>query len=69
MVQCKIRTKKYSKGTKFMQQIRDTLDKYHNEDDGILSVILTDGDSYLGVNEEKLHEFQLIFKTTVKEEN
>lgn len=69
MVQCKIRTKKYGKGTKFMQQIRDTLDKYYNEEDGILSVILTDGDSYLGVNEEKLHEFQLIFKTTVKEEN
>lgn len=69
MVQCNIRTKKYEKGTKFMQQVRENLDKYCNEEDGILSVILTEGDNYLGVNEEKLHEFQLIFKTIVKEEN
>ena len=68
MVQCNIRTEKYEKGTKFMQQIIESLDKYHNEQDGILSVLLSDGDNDLGVNEEKLHEFQLTFKILVKEE-
>ena len=68
LVQCKIRTEKYEKGTKFMQQIKESLDKYHNEQDGILSVLLSDGDNDLGVNEEKLHEFQLTFKILVKEE-
>lgn len=68
LVQCNIRTKKYEKGTKFMQQVRENLDEYCNEEDGILSVILTEGDNYLGVNEEKLHEFQLTFKILVKEE-
>lgn len=68
LVQCKIRTQKYTKGTKFMQQIKQSLDKYHNEKDGILSVLLLDGDNDLGVNEEKLHEFQLTFKILAKEE-
>ena len=68
LVQCKIRTEKYEKGTKFMQQIKQSLHKYHNEKDGILSVLLLDGDNDLGVNEEKLHEFQLTFKILVKEE-
>lgn len=68
LVQCKIRTKKYEKGTKFMHQITESLDKYHNEEDGILAVLLLDGDNDLGVNEEKLHEFQLTFKILVKEE-
>ena len=68
MVQCNIRTEKYEKGTKFMQQIIESLDKYHNEQDGILSVLLSDGDNDLGVNEEKLHEFQLTFKILAKEE-
>lgn len=67
-VVCNIRTKKYTTGVKFLDLVKKALDSKSNEDEGILSVTLQLSDDYLGINEEKLHEFQLIFKTLVKED-
>lgn len=67
-VVCNIRTKKYTTGAKFLDLVKKALDSKSNEDEGILSITLQSSDDYLGINEEKLHEFQLIFKTLVKED-
>ena len=67
-VVCNIRTKKYPTGEKFLNQIKKALDSKTNESKGLLSITIQSSDDYLGVNEEKLHEFQIIFKTLVKED-
>lgn len=68
IVVCNVRTRKFSKGTDILNTVIEALDNYRSEQDNVLGVLLIDGDSYLGTNEEKLHEFQITFKTIVKEE-
>lgn len=67
-VLCNIRTKKYTSGNKFLQQVKKALDSKQDETKGILSITLQSSDDYLGINEEKLHEFQIIFKIIAKED-
>lgn len=67
-VLCNIRTKKYTTGNKFLQLVKQSLDNKKDEEKGILSVTLQTSDDYLGINEEKLHEFQVLFKAIVKED-
>lgn len=65
---CNIRTKKYKSGESFLQQIKKALDNNSDVANGILSITIQTSDDYVGVNEEKLHEFQVIFKILVEED-
>lgn len=65
-VTCYIRTREYTKGEQFSSQVVEALDKFH-DDDWILSCTLVGTPTYLGRNEDKLHEFQVVFKIIVKE--
>ena len=60
-----IRHTSYEVGQRWATEIRDLLHRYH--DDTLLSVLLVGSPIYLGRNEEKLHEFQVTFRTQVKE--
>ncbi len=60
-----IRHTSYAEGQQWATQIRDTLHRYH--DDSILSILLVGAPIYLGRSPEKLHEFQVTFRTQVKE--
>lgn len=55
----------YEIGDQWIKQIKDALHRYH--DDFFLSILTVGSPSYLGRSAEKLHEFQTIFKTQVKE--
>ena len=65
-VQCLIRTKEYSKGEKFGEQVIKSLDGF-SDGTTILQVRAQSALMYIGRNEEKLHEFQVMFKILVKE--
>lgn len=60
-----IRHTSYETGQQWIQTVRNTLHRYH--DDTLLSVLLVGAPIYLGRSVEKLHEFQVTFKTQVKE--
>ena len=60
-----IRTKEYSKGAMWSQLLKDTFNRFST--DKIDGMYFSGSILYLGRNEEKLHEFQLIFETIVKE--
>ena len=62
-----IRHTSYSEGQEWADEVKDTLHRYHNEDMGILSILMAGTPMYLGRNEQKLHEFQVTFNITVKE--
>lgn len=60
-----IRHTSYATGQQWAAEIKDLLHRYH--DDTLLSILLVGSPIYLGRNEEKLHEFQITFRTQVKE--
>lgn len=60
-----IRHTDYATGQQWATEIKDLLHRYH--DNTLLSILLVGSPIYLGRNEEKLHEFQITFKTQVKE--
>ena len=62
-----IRHSSYSKGQEWADEVKNVLHRYHNEDAGILSVLMAGVPMYLGRNELKLHEFQVTFNISVKE--
>lgn len=66
-VQIVVRTKEYAKGSKFCNQIIETLDRYKQESEGILGLWMQGNIDYLGKTEEKLHEFELTFKSMLLE--
>lgn len=65
IVKIVIRTPSYEEGQNWATIIKNTLHRYH--DDVLLSVLLVGSPIYLGRSAEKLHEFQLTFKTQIKE--
>jgi hypothetical protein len=65
IIQIVIRAKSYEVGTQWAEEIKETLHRYH--DDYLLSVLLVGTPVYLGRTPEKLHEFQVTFRTQVKE--
>lgn len=67
-VLCNIRTKKYQTGYKYLQSVKKALDSAKDLSNGILSITVQTSDDYVGINEEKLHEFQIIFKVLVEED-
>ena len=62
-----IRHSSYSKGQEWADEVKNVLHRYHNEDIGILSILMAGVPMYLGRNEQKLHEFQVTFNISVKE--
>lgn len=66
-VQIVVRTKKYNQGYEFCNQIVETLDRYTEAEQGILGLWMQGNIDYLGRTEEKLHEFELTFKSMLLE--
>lgn len=60
-----IRAKSYEEGQAWANQAKSILHRYH--DDTFLSILMVSAPMYLGRTPEKLHEFQVTFKTQVKE--
>lgn len=67
IVKIVIRHTSYPEGQSWTDTLKDTLHRYHNESIGILSCLMVGTPMYLGRNEQKLHEFQVTFKITIKE--
>nr|DAF76550.1 MAG TPA: hypothetical protein [Caudoviricetes sp.] len=60
-----IRSKKYVPGMERAESIKKDLDKY--TDENILQCLIAGSPMYIGKNEQKLHEIQLLFYITLKE--
>lgn len=67
IVKIVIRHTSYPQGQTWAEEVKDKLHRYHNEDLGILSILMIGTPMYLGRNEQKLHEFQVTFNITTKE--
>ena len=65
IVQVVIRTQTYDKGAEYAEGIRKALQCFNSDE--VLSILQVGSPLYLGRNEQKLCEFQLTFKTIVKE--
>lgn len=63
-----IRTKSYLKGSKFSSSVKETLNGYFNEDIGIMGLWLQGDIDYIGITDNKLHEFELLFKSMIRKE-
>ena len=68
IVKIVIRHTSYPEGQSWADEVKDRLHRYHNEDTGILSILMAGVPMYLGRNEQKLHEFQVTFNISMKEE-
>ena len=67
IVKIVIRHTSYPEGQTWADEVKDTLHRYHNEDIGILSILMAGTPIYLGRNDQKLHEFQVTFNISIKE--
>ena len=67
IVKIVIRHTSYPEGQSWADEVKDLLHRYHNEDIGILSILIVGTPMYLGRNEQKLHEFQATFNISIKE--
>lgn len=65
IVKIVFRTKEYEIGRQWADVSKNILHRYH--DDFIMSILMVNNPIYIGRTEEKLHEFQVIFKTQIKE--
>jgi hypothetical protein len=67
IVKIVIRHTSYPEGQEWADAVKNALHRYHNEDVGILSILMAGTPMYLGRNEQKLHEFQVTFNISIKE--
>lgn len=65
IVKIVVRTDSYEEGVAWSELIKQTL--HRHTDEYFISVMLVGTPMYLGRDEMKLHEFQVTFKTQVKE--
>ena len=65
IVKVVIRAVDYAQGQLWANAVKSTLHRHH--DDTLLSMLLIGSPMYIGRTPEKLHEFQVTFKTQVKE--
>lgn len=65
IVKIVVRTDSYAKGVEWSELIKAALHRY--TDDYFISILVVGTPMYLGRDEMKLHEFQVTFKTQVKE--
>lgn len=59
-----VRTESYKVGDTYCEDLKELLHKYHDE--VILSMLLAGSTMYLGRDEDKMHEFQLIFNIQIR---
>lgn len=64
IVKIVVRTASYATGKEWAEQIKELLHRYH--DDTFLSIMIVGDILDLGRDPQKLHEFQLTFKTQVR---
>lgn len=67
IVKIVIRHESYPEGQAWSDEVKNVLHRYHNDDIGILSILMVGAPMYLGRNAQKLHEFQVTFNISVKE--
>ena len=60
-----LRSKSYETATNWVEAIKHTLHRYCDET--FLSIMMTGTTMYLGKNDQKYHEFQIVFTTRIKE--
>lgn len=60
-----VRNQSYEQAHEWIEQIKQTLNEY--TDDYFVSILLSGYPMYLGKNEQKLHEFQIVFNIRIKE--
>ena len=65
IVKIVVRTDSYEEGNAWSELIKKTLHRY--TDDYFISIMIVGTPMYLGRDEMKLHEFQVTFRTQVKE--
>ena len=65
LVKIIIRHTSYETGQQWATIVKNTLHRYH--DNTLLSTLMVGTPIYLGSSPEKLHEFQVTFRTQVKE--
>lgn len=67
VVKIVIRSNSYEEGQTWADEAKNLLHRYQNENTGILSCLIVGSPVYLGRNEQKLHEFQVVFNISIKE--
>lgn len=65
VVKIVVRNESYATAQQWIEDIKQVLHKHH--DDYFLSILLRGYPMYLGKDEQKLHEFQIVFNISVKE--
>ena len=65
IIKCIVRHSSYETGQGWTDAIKSALHRYHDEN--LMSVLLIGAPMYLGLSEEKLHEFQVTFQINIKE--
>lgn len=65
LIKVVIRTRTYEAGQQGIEHVKELLHKY--SDESILSMTMVKSPMYLGKGATKLHEFQVTFKTIIKE--
>lgn len=60
-----VRNQSYEQAHEWIELIKRTLNEY--SDDYFMSILLSGYPMYLGKDEQKLHEFQIVFNIRVKE--
>lgn len=60
-----VRNNSYEQAQEWIELIKQTLNEY--SDEYFMSILLSGYPMYLGKNEQKLHEFQIVFNIRVKE--
>lgn len=60
-----VRNRSYEQAKAWVEEIKHTLNEY--SDDYFLSILLSGYPMYLGKDEQKIHEFQIVFNIRVKE--
>lgn len=60
-----VRNSSYEQAKHWIEVIKETLNEH--SDDYFLSILLSGYPMYLGRNDQKLHEFQIVFNIRIKE--
>lgn len=60
-----VRNQSYAQAKQYIEELKQVLHKHHDE--YFMSIFMQGYPMYLGKDEQKLHEFQIVFNINVKE--
>lgn len=60
-----LRNQSYAQAQQYIEDIKQVLHRYH--DDYFISILMQGYPMYLGKDDQKLHEFQIVFNIKIKE--